>query len=275
MAATDAGARLTAAQRTSQLRLRQSLVRDLLRVWPAFNPADINGSWAKLEPVLVALVQSRFPLSARIAATYLPEFRAAEGVAGRIVAAVPDVPLADLVVPNLRYVGPMNANRLNGLGVQPSKIARTTLVNIEGELTRQILNGGRRTIVDTVRADRRARGYSRVTDGSPCAFCAMLAGRGAVYNTESSGSFEAHRKCGCTAEPTYWDDAPLSPSARQFADLYRKADRAVPQLERRRKRGEVGRDRAAEVRAEFGRLHKATTTEPRRTGITTPQEGTP
>ena len=249
MAATDAGARLTAAQRAGQLRLRTSLVRDLLRVWPAFDPADITGSWSKLEPVLVALVQARFPLSARIAATYLPEFRAAEGITGRIVAAVPDTPLADVIVPNLRFVGPANAGRLYAMGRQPSEIARTTLVNIEGELTRQILAGGRTTIVDTVRGDRRARGYSRVTDGAPCAFCAMLAGRGAVYNTEASGDFQAHRKCGCTAEPTYWDDAPLSPSARRYADLYRQAAKSAPT-------GTA--DRPAAVRAEFRRLYEAT-----------------
>lgn len=250
MATTEAGARLTAAQRAGQLRLRQSLVRDLLRVWPMFDPADITGSWSKLEPVLVALVQSRFPLSARIAATYLPEFRAAEGVIGSVTAVVPDTPLADVIVPNLRFVGPSNAGRMWATGQQPSQIARTTLVNIEGELTRQILAGGRQTIVDTVRDDRRARGYSRVTDGAPCAFCAMLAGRGAVYTSEGSGSFEAHRKCGCTAEPTYWTDAPLSPSARQFADLYKQAARSAPD----------GPDRSAAVRREFRRLYEATTT---------------
>ena len=250
MAATEAGARLTERHRTAQLALRTQLVRDLLRIWPVFDSADITASWAKLEPVLVAMVQARFPMSARIAATYLPEFRRAEGIAGSVLPAMPDTPLADLVVPNLRYVGPMNAFRLTNLGRPASEVTRTTLVNIEGELTRQVLAGGRDTVVETVRRDRRARGFSRVTDGQPCSFCAMLAGRGPVYS-ESGAGFEAHRKCGCTGEPVYFTDAPLSPSAQRWSSLYAEAASAVPTN---------APDWAAEVRREFRRRYEAPAT---------------
>jgi len=250
VAATDAGTRLTERHRTAQVALRTQLVRDLLRIWPTFDAADITSSWAKLEPVLVALIQARFPMSASLAATYLPEFRRAEGVAGGIVAAIPDAPLADLIVPNLRYVGPMNAHRLTNLGRPVAEVARITVVNVEGELTRQVLAGGRQTLVEAVRRDRKARGYSRVTDGSPCHFCAMLAGRGAVYKSEASGSFDAHRKCGCTGELIYFTDAPLSSSAQRWSSMYDEAAAAVPSN---------SPDWSAEVRREFRRRYTAAT----------------
>lgn len=248
MATTDLGNRLTAAQRAAQIQLRTATVRDLLRIWQIFDPADIGGSWAKLEPVLVALIQSRFPMSAQIAARYLPEYRRAEQITGSIIPTIPDTPLTDAIVPNLRYVGPKNALKLHELGRQPSQVARITLSNIEGELARQILNGGRATIVETTHRDPQARGIARITDGSPCSFCALLASRGAVYLSEETASFDAHRKCGCTAEPSYHLDAPLSPKAQGWAQIYDEAARSVPRSTP---------DRAAAVRREFRRLYES------------------
>lgn len=44
--------------------------------------------------------------------------------------------------------------------------------------------------------------YRRITSGTACAFCRMLAGRGAVYS-ENTGRFQAHDHCACTAEPDF------------------------------------------------------------------------
>lgn len=246
MAVSTAGTALTSAHRLDQIRLRTATARDLLRLWATFDINDISGSWARLEPALVALIQARQPLSARLSAQYLTDFRRAEQVAGSAtIATAPPLATAD-IVPNLRFVGPANALRLFNLNrVDASKV---TFTNVEGEMTRQILNGGRKTIVDTVHNDSRARGYIRVTDGAPCAFCAMLAGRGPVYRSQDTGGFDAHRKCGCTAEPVYRDDQPWPASAQQFADRYREAAAAVPKN---------APDWSEAVRREFRRLHDA------------------
>lgn len=251
MATNDLATRLTNQQRADQLKLRTATVRDMLRAWQLFDPADITGSWPKLEPFLVALIQSRQPLSARIAANYVTEFRRAEQIAGTVAAVVPDVPLADLIVPNLRFVGPGNALNLVAKGRPASVIAKVTLTNVEGEVSRQVLNGGREAITGTVRRDPKARGYTRVTDGAPCSFCALLAGRGPVYNSEDSGDFQAHRKCGCTAEPVYFTDSPWPPSAAKWDALYSEAAKAVPRSTP---------DWSAEVRREFRRRYEATAT---------------
>jgi hypothetical protein len=262
VATTAAGTTLTAQHRLDQLRLRTATVRDLLRVFAQFDPNDISTTWASIEPAIVALIQARQPLSASLAGMYLQAFRDVEQITGNASIALAPTLTSDELIPNLRILGPGNAWRLNELARPTSEIARTTLVNIEGEVTRQILNGGRKTIVDTTNNDPKARGYIRVTDGAPCAFCAMLAGRGPVYRSESSAvtgkvysdrvdGFRAHRKCGCTAEPVYFTDSPWPSSATKWKDLYAETAKAVPK---------DAPDWSSEVRREFRRRYEAATT---------------
>ena len=247
MAITVLGSELTSRHRLAQLRLRTVTLRDLLRVWPAFDPVDIAGSWGQLEPALIALIQSRQPISAGLSARYITAFREAEAVAGGFTPSLAPMASVGEIVGGLRFVGPMNALRLVQLSRPAAEIARTTLANVEGEVTRRVLNGGRQTIVDSIQIDRRALGYTRVTDGAPCAFCALLAGRGPVYKADTV-DFQAHRACGCTGEPMYRQDQPWPESAQRFADRYRQAAAAVPK---------DAPDWSAEVRREFRRLHDA------------------
>src|SRR5690606_41502465 len=44
-----------------------------------------------------------------------------------------------------------------------------------GAGTRHVLDGSRKLIQQAARSDQTARGWVRITDGNPCAFCAMLA----------------------------------------------------------------------------------------------------
>lgn len=249
MASTAEGTALTEAHRQAQIRLRAATVRDVLAVLSTFDPERISESWSSIEPVLVLLIQSRQPMSVALAERYVAEFRAAEGVTGAApVVAVPELAAAE-IIPNLRYVGPREARRLESLARPLATIADVTAVNVEGEVSRQVLNGGRTAITASVSADRRALGWYRVTDGSPCAFCAMLAGRGPVYKAETA-SFEAHRKCGCSAEPIYRNDQAWPDSAERYRAQYAQATRNVT---------EAGtKEVSADVRREFRRLHGAT-----------------
>jgi hypothetical protein len=52
---------------------------------------------------------------------------------------------------------------------------------------RLVLDAGQQTIVQNVAADRKARGYARIPEPNACAFCLMLATRGAVYKTDRAG----------------------------------------------------------------------------------------
>ena len=56
--------------------------------------------------------------------------------------------------------------------------------------------------------DALAVGWRRVSDGHPCAFCAMLASRGFVYHTaETAGSMNRyHNDCRCEIVPGFDDE---------------------------------------------------------------------
>lgn len=77
--------------------------------------------------------------------------------------------------------------------------------------SRHALNGGRELVHNEIRSDPRARGWIRVPDGDPCAFCLMLASRTDIYNTESAARFtrrsggkdQYHDGCGCQPRPVY------------------------------------------------------------------------
>jgi hypothetical protein len=85
-----------------------------------------------------------------------------------------------------------------------------------------VLDLGRDSIIDSVHKDTQAEAWARVTEPKPCAFCALLATRGAVYKSEKSAEFEAHDHCRCHAQPVF-TGVPFEASAqiREFQAFYR------------------------------------------------------
>lgn len=202
MAATLAGSRLTERHRTVQLALRALALRQVLEVWPAFDAEDAARSWPAVESALLAIVGERRAISASLAAGYFEVFRQAERVGGRAMPVLSSFDEAALARArtSLQVTGYVTTERLRSLKhPDPGRVA---LVRVSGAVTRHMLDGGRETLLASVRADRRARGWARVTSAEPCEFCAMLASRGAVY-TASSGVFQAHDHCACSLEPVY------------------------------------------------------------------------
>lgn len=65
------------------------------------------------------------------------------------------------------------------------------------------LDAGSNDLFANIANDPKARRWARVTRGNGCAFCLMLASRGAVYRTESSANFRAHPGCHCDIEPLF------------------------------------------------------------------------
>lgn len=226
MASTADGTTLTEGHRRQQLALSAATIRDVLTIWRAFALGDIVGTWPQVETALVALIQARWAVSAGLAARYYDQFRAAEGVTVPAVARLAPVPASAKIVGPLIVIGPRVAGRLWSLN-RPDAAA-VTLTNVAGEVSRQVLNGGRTTILDSVSADPKGLAYLRVTAASPCAYCALLASRGPVYISKKSalmGSRGAkyHRSCGCTAEPVFDREAAWPGKGREYADVWSQA----------------------------------------------------
>ncbi|MEU0937581.1 hypothetical protein [Embleya sp. NPDC005971] len=118
-----------------------------------------------------------------------------------------------------------------------ARIAERLLARVqqrtEAAAGRLALDAGRRTIVEAVEQDPDARGWYRSAQPTACAFCRLMASRGAVYKTrgtagadandgfEGGGRFKYHNDCACVAMPVLRGDVfALSPEATEWDRIY-------------------------------------------------------
>ncbi|MBW3663565.1 MAG: hypothetical protein KY469_10735 [Actinobacteria bacterium] len=223
MAATTAGAALTEAHRVGQVRLAALTVVQVGRVWPALDPADLTRTWPALEQAITALVTRGRPRSAQLTLEYLRAFLQAE--AGRtLTRPEPIIGLdRDRLVTSLRVTGPVTIKQATAAGAPLARTSRTALAQVAAAASRHVLDAGRATALATALNEGFNR-WTRVSDGSPCAFCAMLVSRGPVYLTRDTAEFQAHDRCGCTVEVVVAGDG-WTPQARRFHDIWNDATR--------------------------------------------------
>lgn len=126
----------------------------------------------------------------------------------------------EFVARSLHTAGPNYAKYLTKRGEDPDRAKLKVVVNVSGTAGRQVLNGGRDALEELVQADPVALGWARVTDGDPCAFCAMLASRGPVYKSRETAAFLPHDHCACIPEPVYSRSAAWAPGARELRQLW-------------------------------------------------------
>ncbi|KWT60619.1 hypothetical protein ADL21_18310 [Streptomyces albus subsp. albus] len=127
---------------------------------------------------------------------------------------------------------------------------------------REALRAGRDLIDRASRQDRRVVGWARVTDGNPCAFCAMLASRGAIYTSRATAAGGGRRKpagspdgrrranrrppvaledltryhngCHCQTVPVYSRNDFMTPQARDYDRQWQEVTRGTTGAEARR-----------------------------------------
>lgn len=236
MATTTEGAALTEAHRRTQVALRRLTALELAQIMPMLEFAAISDTWPAVEAAIVRIVANRRRGSSLLAAEYMRRFRRSEGVTGAFTAAAPSALDVERLIRNLRVVGPGRAGNLVRTGAP--NVEALTFSSLEGEVSRQVLDGNRETITNSVASDRQAIGWQRVTDGDPCAFCAMLASRGPVYTKRDLATagdvwvdkmrsdgvkvtgYRAHAHCACTAEPIYSQESKWVGRSAEFRDLW-------------------------------------------------------
>lgn len=121
--------------------------------------------------------------------------------------------------------------------------ARAAAVDRAGEaVDRLVRESGRMTLESNARRDPAAKRWMIVPQGVTCAWCAMLASRGAAYLSEKTAAKSVHAHCDCQVVPDFGKGV-QGFSAKPYSDLY---DRA---------RAEAGGDASAgEVLAVMRRL---------------------
>lgn len=207
----------TALQQAAQARLIQaaltnSLTRDVTQLWPTLDPKSLDRTYPTWLQRMSALINRYRGMSGLAAGIYYGDTR--EAITGLttpvdlIQHAGPADP--DWLSSGLGYSGP---GLLNNPAAQPGSALSIT----QGTATRMVADAGRTTVIDTVHADPEAVGWYRLTDGQPCAFCALLASRGIAYKSQKSADFKAHNDCGCVAAPAFSRGQTL-PQISQTAD---------------------------------------------------------
>lgn len=160
---------------------------------------------------LPVLVEQYGEAAAVVAADWYDDLRAAEGLADGFTARMGEPVAVERVRSRVRF----GAQHL--FTENPGQ----TLVFLSSAVTRYVLEPGRVTVAESVRADPVAVGWHRETRGGGCGFCRMLAGRGAVYK-RATANFAAHDDCHCVAVPSWDANAPEVP-----VDLYRASERTT------------------------------------------------
>lgn len=196
---------LAQAHRLLQNEIGTLTVEQMLAIWPVIDPTNVSGTFPDYLDVAYTVIESSYQQSAQVAAAYY--------MAEREAALVEDSfsPVLAGALPREQVYTALGATALARIrqGLIRSEEWRTITDRAasaaSGSGMRLALLGGRQTILQNTRTDRRAVGWQRVTSGNACDFCEMLAGRGVVYSEESA-DFEAHDNCGCYAEPAFSQD---------------------------------------------------------------------
>lgn len=204
MARTAAANALTALHQRQQKALCATALQELFKLFPVWTPGD-TASYQALEDALVLLIGARGQQSAALAAKYYDLFRLAEmgtvdAFAAPLAEAVSEQATRTAIGATIRggYTAAVRA------GQTSESALRHTLVRTSGMLMRSITDRERYTVIRAVNSDKRAMGWARVTGGSPCAWCAMLASRGPVYKGDPNAiEIWDHDHGGCSAEPAF------------------------------------------------------------------------
>lgn len=224
MARTRPGRRLTDLHKNLQDRIAAETVSALEVLWRLLT---VDGDLTEDEwtDAVVMLLSSRHQVSQQAARSYYQAFRTAEtGVLEQVRQFGTRAFRTEHVAARAASY-PDYYQTLIDSGLTPGEAGARAGRELTGELVEQVLDGGRMTVIDTVQTDGRATGWYRVSDGDPCAFCALLVARGVSYKTETTASFNAHWKCGCSAEPSYTNDRFRDDASKELYDFYRKSTR--------------------------------------------------
>lgn len=219
-------------------------VRDVNSLLASLSESDPD----KLRNLLVATmadVVSPYVVAAgEFAATWYEDLRA-DAVGGTYYA----TSATDVNEQQLRATARWAVRPLNG------ESESTVLSLLGGGVQRLIASAGRNTISTNVMQDRIRVGYARIPRSGCCAFCGMLASRGAVYNSEESatgvvgrgvdaaatagrsggqgkgvkargtralGSDRYHDFCRCVAAPVFVGDTYAGEIAQKYRNQYQQ-----------------------------------------------------
>lgn len=237
MAVTELGRELTEAHRLAQVEISAETQREILEVFQGMlDPVRLDATFPAYARAATAVLDRDHRRSTALATAYLEAFREAEGATRPFEVRQAQALAQEQALTSLLVTGPVEIKRATRqTGGDLEKATERGLVSTLGAVKRLALQGSRDTIVQSIQADPEAEGVARVTDGSPCSFCAMLAGRGAVYKSDATASFDPHDSCGCQPEAVYRRKGYLPPGrGKEFSNLWKEIPPGLSPADQRR-----------------------------------------
>lgn len=154
---------------------------------------------AQVEAFTADLVAAYGDTAALAAADWYDDLRDQADVRGRFRARMAEPAPPEQAAAVARWaIGPL-------FGAQPDQ--RQALEHLSGGVQRLVLQPARETIAANVDADPADARWARVPSGrTTCAFCRLLASRGAVYHSEETAGGMAngyHGACDCVPTPVW------------------------------------------------------------------------
>jgi hypothetical protein len=202
---------LAATARTAQNAISAAAMRDAAMLWQLLDKKRLNETFPGWLRAMILLVRNYHQQSSTAAGIVYRTMRAqaTQSPAPESLLRIAAQPSDEWLSRAFGFSGP---GMLNKDTAQPNTALSTTL----GTTARIVNDGSRTTTINTVHTDPVAVGWYRLTDGQPCAWCALMASRGVVYKSERTASFEGHNSCGCVAAPAFTRDQEI-PEINQLA----------------------------------------------------------
>ena len=235
------GAGAAIAMRAAGVLVVNDAVREALELWELIDPLPlVSGSRRsraaaayRVVDQLAALVERSRRAAVETAETGYNELRAA--VLGDVVPF--QLPAVELEVTKsmrralmLTSVGRLR--HLASLGKPLAQAHRDAFPQLAGVITKQTADAAREAVTQATRDDSHAVGFARVTRPKACAFCLMLASRGAVYHSAKSASVVTGGARGRTRGTQAKDDT-YHDGCRCFAVPVFDGEQGLPELNRK------------------------------------------
>lgn len=204
----------------TQRNIRALIQRDLNAWWVEVGSRSAEEIREAARGFLPLLSNTYGEVSATVAADFFDEARAASvGARGRFSASLPRLQAAQVAARQVRWATePLFAGDYEGA------LGRMTLV-ADGAAMQE----GRNAIMHNAERDRSNPRFARIPVGKTCAWCLMLASRGAVYRSaESAGAAGQYHggDCDCQPMPSWTRDGTDFPEGYDSEALYQDYLRA-------------------------------------------------
>jgi hypothetical protein len=225
------GLQLTEAHRLAQSRLAVQTTAEMTQFWQLLQPENLDATkdaWVRAISTPLVNLRER---SASLAEVYQRAFQLGEiGTLDQYPAEIRVDANHRALTISMEVTGPIAAKTAMKTSSTLDQAMAKAFERAVGSATRYVLNGGREYVAQSILRNPRSQGYTRVTSGRPCYFCAMLASRGAVYKGDSfdasdgrfagGGDVKVHDHCSCQIMSVYFRDEPAREEAQRWDALW-------------------------------------------------------